>query len=77
MMSYWTCGCQRRSSKTHELDLAKGSSLPLPQSLEYVLPTVTTVEAIFKDTALKEHCVVETIYVECVIELSYSLYLKL
>ena len=43
----------------------------------YVLPTVPTMEAIFKDIALKEHCVAEIIYVEYMIEPSYSFYLKL
>lgn len=41
---------------------AMESSLPTPLSLEHTLPIIPTVGAIFNDIALKEQCVVKTIW---------------
>ena len=63
---------------THKLD--PGSWMLLTPSLVlgmYVLPTVPTVGAGFRDTALREQCAVETIWTVHVTESSSGLYIYL
>ena len=69
---YW-----RRSSRGHdfpltpELDLDNQRLLsPSPVLGMYILPTITTVGAVCKDVALREHCAVETIWTVHVTESS-------
>ena len=52
--------------------------LPTPSSVleMYILPTFATVRAIFKGSALREQCVVETICTGYVTESNYSLYIN-
>ena len=59
----------RHHQLTHELDEGNQRLLTFsPVVGMYVLPTVLTVGAIFKDTALREQCVIESIWAVSIAE---------
>ena len=60
---------------THKLDLSNQRLLtPFLFLGMYILPTVPTVGAIFKNAALRDQCAVETIWMVGVIEPSWGLF---
>lgn len=66
--------CWRRSSV--DLSWARGGSSLSLSLWKVLLPSVPMAQAILKDAPLREQCVVETIWMVEVTELSYSLHIN-